>query len=175
MKKYLKEGVFIALFIIIIVIIIGILFFEFIPNQIIPEPTKYQQTSSTAKLISQISEEQQAEQEKEENKSVLKSYEVTSEELEYSKKESEYVQGKNHPFYDYTKASASNTTSNDGSTSSNSSNTSNTSGNTTRPLQPNDINYNNTVYGGNTINTTNSNKINTNTLRDTTNSSVTSK
>ncbi len=171
MKKYLKEGVFIALFIIIIVIIIGILFFEFIPNQIIPEPTKYQQSSSTAKLIAQIGEEQQAEQEKEENKSVLKSYEVTSEELDYSKNESDYIQGKNHPFYDYTKATASNTTSNAGSTSSNGSSNSSNIGNTTSSSQTNDINSN----LNNTINTNNTNKINTNTLRDTTNSSTTSK
>ncbi len=101
MGKYLKEIVFGVLFLIVVILIIGIIFYEFIPNQIIPEATKYVQTSDTAKLLTQIEEEKQ-EEVKEEQEEVLKSYEVTSDDLSTYSNQSQYVKGKNHPFFDYT-------------------------------------------------------------------------
>lgn len=172
MNKFIREGLFTAVFILIVVLIVGFLFEEFIPNEVIQDPSKYQQSSSTAKLLAQIKEEQQDEIEDEKKESVLQSYEVTSNELEASQNDSQYIQGKNHPFYDYTKATASN---NDGSSSTDSgSGSTSNSGTSTTPddLTSSNTNSNTTTNSGNTTNT---NKINTNTLRDTSSTGTTSK
>lgn len=165
MNKLLRECIFVAVFILLVVLIVGFLFIEFIPNEIIPEPSKYKQSSSTSKLLAQISEEQNSESEEEEKESVLQSYEVTRDNLEYSEKELGYSQGKNHPFYNYFKVTedgesvivdvdANQTTNGNSQTQ----NTTNQSGSETN---------------SNSVN--NTNKINTNTLRDTSNANKVSK
>lgn len=103
MSKFFKELIFFLFFLILIVLTIGILFYEFIPNQIIPEVTKYEQSSGTETLLTQIREETE---EKDNKSDILKTYKVSS---ESSNKEDETTnteieQGKNYPFYDYTKA-----------------------------------------------------------------------
>ena len=99
--KMLKEFGFIALFILVVVVIIGILFFEFIPTQVIEEPAKYEQAESTAKLLSQIQEEQQTDTQGEKKEEVLQSYEVTKNQLYNSEQATDYISGKAHPFYNY--------------------------------------------------------------------------
>lgn len=103
--KIFKEIAFIALFILVVVVIIGILFFEFIPTQAIEEPVKYEQAESTAKLISQIQEEQQADTKGEKKEEVLQSYEVTKNQLYNSEQDIDYISGKAHPFYNYNEGS----------------------------------------------------------------------
>lgn len=180
MSKIIKETIFVALFLAVVILMIGILFYEFIPNKIIPDGSRYTQASSTAKLISQIQEEKQTELEDNKKESVLKSYEVTTDELSRYENQKNYVSGKNHPFLNYRDIST-NTSSNEGGGSGSS------SGNTSTK-DPDDINPSNSSNtssntsssnSSNTENSTNSststNKINTNGLRDTTNSSKTSK
>lgn len=99
--KMLKEFGFIALFILVVVVIIGILFFEFIPTQVIEEPAKYEQAEATAKLLSQIQEEQQPDTQGDKKEEVLQSYEVTKNQLYNSEQAADYISGKAHPFYNY--------------------------------------------------------------------------
>ena len=99
-SNVIREIGFGIVFTIVVVLIIGFVFYEFIPSKVVPEPESYSQAATTTKLLSQIKEEQQAEQQ-EKNDEVLKSYAITSEDLSYSS-DTEYVKGKNHPFYDYT-------------------------------------------------------------------------
>lgn len=99
--KILKEFGFIALFILVVVVIIGILFFEFIPTQVIEEPAKYEQAEATAKLLSQIKEEQQPDTQGDKKEEVLQSYEVTKNQLYNSEQAIDYISGKAHPFYNY--------------------------------------------------------------------------
>lgn len=105
MKNFLKEIIFFVLFAIVVVIGIAILFYEFLPNQEIQEGSKYSQTTDTAKLISQIKQEKDDEQNKDkQEESVLKKYEVVDPGTkEYEKKEKKYPVGDASPFYDYTK------------------------------------------------------------------------
>lgn len=181
MTKFVKEIIFVALFLAVVILMIGILFYEFIPNQIIPTGSTYKQTSSTAKLISQIQEEKQTEQEENKNDSVLKSYEVTTDELSTREDEKKYVQGKNHPFYDYTKVSTdTNSVAGNGTSSGSNSTVTNDPDNLNQTTSSNTNNNttdnNNTVTNTNTTNSsTSTNKINTNGLRDTSNTGKTSK
>lgn len=176
MTKFLKEGLFVAVFILIVVLIVGILFEEFIPKERIKQPETYKQSASTAKLLSQIAEEQQSETKEEEQESVLQSYEVTADNLDNSERKSDYVQGKNHPFYDYTKAKSTNDSTSGDDTNYNSGSTTNS--NTTQSSKPDDLkpSTNSTSDSNNKSDSKNTtNKINTSTLRDTSNSNKTSK
>lgn len=190
MNKIIKEIIFGALFLAVVILMIGILFYEFIPNQIIPDGSTYKQTSSTAKLISQIQEEQQTEKEDNEKESVLKSYEITTNDLDNLEDSKKYVQGKNHPFYDYTKVSTeTNSTAGEGTSSGSGSTTSsnpddigtsgssNTSSNRTNTSNNNATNSTDTnrTNSSNANSSTSTNRINTNGLRDTSNTSKTSK
>ena len=167
--KILKEFVFLALFILVVVVIIGILFFEFIPTQVIDEPEKYEQAESTAKLLSQIQEEQQTSSDGERPEEVLQSYEVTQSQLYDSEQKVDYISGKVHPFYDYNaeiKDSVSGVVSDildsvDTNTSSSSGNTNTTQSSNTNTTKPS--------------NKTNTNRIDTDNLVDKTNTSTTTK
>ena len=183
MGKYLKEIVFGILFLIVVVLIIGIIFYEFIPNQIIPEATKYVQTSDTAKLLTQIEEEKQ-EEVKEEKEEVLKSYQVTSDDLSTYSNQSKYVKGKNHPFFDYTSvkendpnapsdAPVDSNTSSNSSDSNTSQNDSSNSSNSSSDDDSDDSSNDDSNDSSN--NSQNNNSVNTNSLRDTSDSNKSSK
>lgn len=169
MSNYLKELVFGVLFLIVVVLIIGIILYEFIPNQIIPEANVYEKTSDTAKLLAQIEEEKRSDEE-DKKEEVLKSYEVTSDDLS-TYKQTEYKQGKNNPFYDYTKmkndepGSTSSTTAT--SANSTSANSSTTSDPTTSNNSSSNSSSNNTQNSNNTTNVNNNtNTVDTSSLRD---------
>lgn len=148
--KMLKEFGFIALFVLVVVVIIGILFFEFIPTQVIEEPAKYEQAESTAKLLSQIQEEQQTDTQGEKKEEVLQSYEVTKNQLYNSEQAADYISGKAHPFYNYNAKTEDGVTSEGSSLDGGNTNTLTSSGNT------------NTQSG----NKTNTNKVDTDNLVD---------
>ena len=103
-----KEIVFGILFLVVVVLIIGILFYEFIPSQMIPEASVYNQTNATTKLLQTINEEVQQE-ESDDEKEVLKSYNITSDDLAIYSNQQDFVKGKNHPFFDYTSIDAGET------------------------------------------------------------------
>lgn len=160
--KMLKEFGFIALFILVVVVIIGILFFEFIPTQVIEEPDKYEQAESTAKLLSQIQEEQTGGAEGEKQEEVLQSYEVTKNQLQNSEQKIDYISGKQHPFFDYNaeiKDSVSGVVSDVldvfGNTTSGNSGSTNTqnNNNSTKPGNTNKVNTDNLVDKTNTVTT----------------------
>lgn len=148
--KMLKEFGFIALFVLVVVVIIGILFFEFIPTQVIEEPAKYEQAESTAKLLSQIQEEQQTDTQGEKKEEVLQSYEVTKNQLYNSEQAADYISGKAHPFYNYNAKTEDGVTSEGSSLDGGNTNTLTSSGNS------------NTQFG----NKTNTNKVDTDNLVD---------
>ncbi|MBP3596634.1 MAG: hypothetical protein J6J60_04450 [Clostridia bacterium] len=164
--KMLKEFGFIALFILVVVVIIGILFFEFIPTQVIEEPEQYKQAESTAKLISQIQEEQQPEEDGKKEEEVLQSYEVTKNQLYNSEQATDYVSGKAHPFYKYD-AKVENSVTGDETNSSNT-NTSNVAGNSNVSGSSTAQKGNSSTQSGNknNIQSSNKNKIDTDNLVD---------
>lgn len=121
-KKSILELVYIIVFIILIVIIVAILLYDFMPNQTVPQEKKYTQAKSTVELLENI-EQKQIEDEEGNDTEVLKSYEVTENTLNVAEKQKEFVEGKNHPFIDYTGIKPES----DSITNSNSSNSTSTS------------------------------------------------
>lgn len=166
--KMLKEFGFIALFILVVVVIIGILFFEFIPTQVIEEPEQYKQAESTAKLISQIQEEQQPEEDGKKEEEVLQSYEVTKNQLYNAEQATDYVSGKAHPFYKYDAKVENSVTGDETNTDSSNTNTSNVAGNSNVSGSSSAQKGNSSTQSGNknNIQSSNKNKIDTDNLVD---------
>jgi len=175
MNKMVREGIFAALFAIVVILIIGFLFYEFIPSQIIPDSSEYEQSPGTTKFLSQIEEEKQSEQENQ-KREVLKSYEITQEDLTYSD-DVQYVKGKNHPFFDYAALNVYLTESGGNTILPSSSVTNSTSSETTTTTTnvTSGQNTSSTNTSSRAENTNNINSVNTSTLRDVSDSNRISK
>ncbi len=196
MKKVIKEFLFFILFLSVILLMIGSLLYEYIPNQVISGVTKYEQSSGTKKILSQIQTENSVDIEEDDEKeaniqkedveskdsNVVTSYEVNSDNVkEYLNSSNDYETGKNYPFYDYTQAmeaSSQNTV----ETNSDSKKTENSTTDTTNNVANNSINKdsstsNSTANTNNstTNSTTTSNKTTTSNLRDVSDSTKTQK
>ena len=142
-KTILKEAVIIILICLAILLVLGILFYDYIPNnKIIPKAIAYTTPEDVqAEIGEEVSEETM----------VNITYELTQEDLDVYKTTQSYKPGKQNPFSDYatTNTDSANETGNttsDKGTSGKSSSSTNETGTTTTPEQSSDVEENTNSY-----------------------------
>lgn len=110
-KKVIKEMIIILLICLAIILILGVLLYEYVPsNKIIPDAVSY----TTPEAV----QEELSKSEDVENDEIILTYSVDSTDLDNYERINTYVPGKPNPFspYDETTTSGENTTQNGGST-----------------------------------------------------------
>ena len=110
-KKVIKEMIIILLICLAIILILGVLLYEYVPsNKIIPDAVSY----TTPEAV----QEELSKSEDVENDEIILTYSVDSTDLDNYERISTYVPGKPNPFspYDETTTSGENTTQNGSST-----------------------------------------------------------
>ena len=126
-KKVIKEIIIMLLLVLAIILILGVLLYEYVPsNKIIPDEVAY----TTPKAV----QEELSKSENVDNDEVILTYSVDSTDLDNYERINTYVPGKPNPFspYNETSTSGGDTTQNGSSNSStNSGNSSGTTNNTT--------------------------------------------
>lgn len=126
-KKVIKEIIIMLLLVLAIILILGVLLYEYVPsNKIIPDEVSYT-TPETVK-------EELSKSENVDNDEVILTYSVDSTDLDNYERINTYVPGKPNPFspYNETSTSGGDTTQNGSSNgSTNSGNSSGTTNNTT--------------------------------------------
>ena len=139
-KKVIREIIIMLLLCLAIILILGVLLYEYVPsNKIIPDEVSY----TTPEAV----QEELSKSEDVENEEVILTYSVDSTDLDNYERINTYVPGKPNPFSSYETSSSSgeDTTQTGGSNGSSSNNTSSgTSGGTTT----NNNNNNNTSSSG---------------------------
>ena len=151
MKNALKNIVLIVALAAVIVIIIAILLYDFIPSgSTVAEPKIYTADASTTKILSEIAEESSSLNDQQNNAGsstepniVLKSYSITETDLALYTASNEYEPGKADPFAD-------------AETSSNPDDGSGNSGNTNNSTSGGSSNSGSTVSDGTLFNSTSS-------------------
>ena len=125
MKTLSKELFIMALLLMIVVFMIGMVFYEYMPNnKTIPEPITYTADSSTTAVLQEIATvTSQTHGGSSEVESVIKSYSIGTKELSTAASKQVYTSGKTDPFAVY-KETVDNTV--DGNTVKNSSTTTTT-------------------------------------------------
>ena len=140
-KKVIREIIIMLLLCLAIILILGVLLYEYVPsNKIIPDEVSY----TTPEAV----QEELSKSEDVENEEVILTYSVDSTDLDNYERINTYVPGKPNPFSSYETSSSSgeDTTQTGGSNGSSSNNTSSgTSGGTTTN---NNNNNNNTSSSG---------------------------
>lgn len=131
MKSLAKEIFIIALLLMIVVFMIGMIFYEYMPNnKTVPEPIAYVSDSSTTAILQQISAESaDTETGKTETQSVIKSYSIGSKELSTAASKQSYTSGKTNPFAEYTDPISTNTVDGNTTTNQNTNNSNNNNNN----------------------------------------------
>ena len=126
-KKVIKEIIIMLLLVLAIILILGVLLYEYVPsNKIIPDEVAY----TTPEAV----QEELSKSENVDNDEVILTYSVDSTDLDNYERINTYVPGKPNPFspYNETLTSGGDTTQNGSSNSStNSGNSSGTTNNTT--------------------------------------------
>ncbi len=126
-KKVIKEIIIMLLLVLAIILILGVLLYEYVPsNKIIPDEVAY----TTPEAV----QEELSKSENVDNDEVILTYSVDSTDLDNYERINTYVPGKPNPFspYNETSTSGGDTTQNGSSNSStNSGNSSGTTNNTT--------------------------------------------
>lgn len=110
-KKVIKEMIIILLICLAIILILGVLLYEYVPsNKIIPDAVSY----TTPEAV----QEELSKSEDVENDEIILTYSVDSTDLDNYERINTYVPGKPNPFspYNETTTSGENTTQNGGST-----------------------------------------------------------
>lgn len=110
MKSILKEIIIILILCVVILLILGVIFYDYIPtNKVVPSTVEAYQTSNTIKdeISQNVADYNTA------STTIVK--EITESQLEFDKKNKSYDQGKVNPFAN-TSASADGNTTNGGST-----------------------------------------------------------
>lgn len=110
-KKVIKEMIIILLICLAIILILGVLLYEYVPsNKIIPDAVSY----TTPEAV----QEELSKSEDVENDEIILTYSVDSTDLDNYERINTYVPGKPNPFspYDETTTSGENTTQNGSST-----------------------------------------------------------
>lgn len=113
-KNVLKEIIIILLLTLAIILILGVLLYDYVPmNKVVPETITYTASEETKKALEEKAEIEQDE--------VILTYEVTSTDLNNYKQTSDYKAGRKNPFSDVISSSISsenaNTQNSSGSTS----------------------------------------------------------
>ena len=120
-KKVIKEIIIILLLCLAIILVLGVLLYEYVPtNKIIPEEVSYTTPEDVKQEI--------ATSENVEDEQVILTYSLDSADLNNYERINTYVPGKPNPFSDYSSTSGQNTTN---SSSGSSSTGSSSNGNTT--------------------------------------------
>ena len=102
-KNVLKEIIIILLLTLAIILLLGVLLYEYVPmNKVVPEAVTYTATEETRQAL-----EEKTAQDSDE---VILSYEVTSTDLKNYKKGKDYKAGRKNPFSAVTTTEAGNTT-----------------------------------------------------------------
>lgn len=132
MKSISKEIFIIALLFMIVVFMIGMVFYEYMPNnKTVPEPIVYSADSSTTAVLQEISASNNynsyLEDEDDEVQDIIKSYSIGTKELTTAASKQTYISGKTDPFAEYP---GTNTVSPDGNTAVTNPNESNANNNT---------------------------------------------
>lgn len=144
-KTVLKELIIVLLLCLAIILILGILLYEYVPmSKTIPNEVSYTTPED-------VKEELLATEDLEEDQ-IIMTYEVTASDLSGYRKTQNYVPGKANPFssYESGSATAGSSENNSGSTGSSSSsgNTGNTSGSSNSSSSSGDSNSDDTSSGG---------------------------
>lgn len=129
-KKILKEIIIILLLLVAIVLLIGVLFYDYIPTgKVVPEIEKYQTAESVQKEINETVSANDSE--------IIVTYEIDNTDLSTFEKTKDYDKGKENPFAAYSAETDENSTNtntvggngtNGSSTTNNSANTNNSDG-----------------------------------------------
>lgn len=129
MKSLSKELFIMALLIMIVVFMVGIIFYEYMPNnKTVPEPITYSTSSATTAVLQEIADSTSigSTSDDVETQSIIKSYSIGSKELSTAASKQSYTSGKTDPFAEYT--GTTNTT-NGNTTDTNTTTTTSTQGN----------------------------------------------
>ena len=119
MKSISKEIFIIALLLMIVVFMIGMVFYKFMPNnKTVPEPISYSTDSATLEVLQEISASNALENSNEsddegdinEVEDIIKSYSIGEKELDSAATSQTYVSGKTDPFAEYTATNADSNT-----------------------------------------------------------------
>lgn len=130
MKSLSKELFIMALLLMIVVFMVGIIFYEYMPNnKTVPEPITYQTDGSTASVLQEIAATTTSTggSTATETQSVIKSYSIGTKELSTAASKQSYTSGKTDPFAEYVETATNTTT--DGNTTGTTNNTSTTTTN----------------------------------------------
>lgn len=122
MKSLSKELFIMALLLMIVVFIVGIIFYEYMPNnKTVPEPITYQADSSTTSVIQEIAATTTStgNSTATETQSVIKSYSIGTKELTSAAAKNSYTSGKTDPFAAYNEVTTNTTDGNPTGTTDN--------------------------------------------------------
>ena len=123
-KTIIKELIIALLLCLAIILVLGILFYEYVPmSKTIPNPVSYHTDDDVKKEL--------ASAESIDEDKVIMTYEVDSTDLNNYKRVEDYKPGKANPFSSYKKEDETNTQNENGTTSTKSSSTNATSSNST--------------------------------------------
>ena len=115
MKTITKELFIMALLIMIVVFMIGMIFYKYMPNnKTVPEPITYTAESSTTAVLQEISASTSYSYSDSDTEveDVIKSYSVGPTELSVAASKRSYVSGKTDPFAEYKEADPNSVNSN---------------------------------------------------------------
>jgi hypothetical protein len=133
MKSLSKELFIMALLLMIVVFMVGIIFYEYMPNnKTVPEPISYSTEASTTAVLQEIaatSTSSTGSSSSTETQSVIKSYSIGAKELTTAESKQSYTSGKTDPFAEYVETTTNTTT--DGNTTSTNDGTTNSTNSTT--------------------------------------------
>lgn len=113
MKALSKELFIMALLLMIVVFMVGIIFYQYMPNnKTVPEPVSYRADSSTTSILQEIASTSTSDDNSSgsESQSIIKSYSIGSQELSTAASKHSFTSGKTDPFAEYVEPVATNTT-----------------------------------------------------------------
>lgn len=133
MKSLTKEIFIIALLLMIVVFMIGMVFYNYMPNnKLIPEPISYSADSKTTAILQEISmSSSDTDSDGAESQSVIKSYSIGQKDLSTAASKQSYTSGKTNPFAEYKEEPAGNNTEENPTASGGNNTGNNTNNNTT--------------------------------------------
>ena len=116
MRSISKELFIMALLLMIVVFMLGIVFYKYMPNnKTVPETVTYTADSTTTAVLQEISSSSgytDSNNEEEKVEDVIKSYSIGTQELATAASKQTYVSGKTDPFAEYKEEAANTTASN---------------------------------------------------------------
>lgn len=134
MKSLPKEMFIMALLLMIVVFMIGIVFYNYMPNnKTVPAPVTYETASDVAAVLQEIASSSTYSGENaytSSTESIIKSYSIGLKELSNAASRQSYESGKTNPFDDY--VATNNNSNNNGENTNTTNNTTNTNSTSTQ-------------------------------------------